>query len=60
MPIIWITCGFFAGVITAEAVSIRLLYWVLIGLGGTLIVAVILWVKTPGRQDLFHFPRRLI
>jgi len=60
MPIIWITCSFFAGVISADILPWKFFIWVLLGIGGSLVLIGLFWLKYPGYQKLSAFPRGMI
>jgi len=60
MPIIWITCSFFAGVISADILPWEFFIWVLLGFGGSLVLMGLFWIKYPGHQTLSAYPRGLI
>ena len=60
MPIIWITISFFAGVISADTLSLGILPWIIIGVGGSTLLVGLLWLKIPGFQGLSTAPRGLI
>ncbi len=60
MPIIWITCSFFAGVISADILPWKFFIWVLLGIGGSLVLIGLFWLKYPGFQKLSAFPRGMI
>ncbi|MCJ7716390.1 MAG: ComEC/Rec2 family competence protein, partial [Anaerolineales bacterium] len=60
MPIIWITCSFFAGVITADVFSGKIFTWALLGIGGSLLLIGLLWIKYPGHQKITALPRGMI
>jgi len=60
MPIIWITISFFAGVISADTLSLGILPWVVFGVGGSTLLVGLLWLKIPKLQGLSTVPRGLI
>ena len=60
MPIIWIAIAFFAGVISADILSLGTLAWMIFGIGGSLLLIGLFWLKIPGLQGLSAVPRGLI
>ena len=60
MPIIWITCSFFAGVISADILSWNFFIWFVLGIGGSLVLMGLFWIKYPGHQKLSAYPRGMI
>ena len=60
MPVIWITISFFAGTISADAFSWEMSAWMIAGIGGSLGLGGMFWLKYPGSKRLASLPRGLI